>query len=230
MAKSSIRPRIRGIPRPRLVSASRGAFQAPVSATVKCRRSTSAVACNETVPSGRSRWPCSIALASGFAAGNEHVDDLIGLHSRLRQPAAQGSTARREVVDVSGEFHLEWSGLPVEQHGHVVSIAASGLKPGHEIVRHLIEGLRTAVLNEIGSTVHAVIDRAATAFDQTVGVEQQRRARRHRDAGFGAGPVGPPCQGKPVSAVQRDGGAVGVHHDGRRMARAGVDQFDRCRG
>ena len=78
-------------------------------------------------------------VGDGFAGRDEHVLNLTGLNPRLGQPAAQGGTARGELVGVGGEVQRQWSWLPVQQHGHVVRIAARGLEPRHQVVGHLIE-------------------------------------------------------------------------------------------
>jgi len=59
-------------------------------------------------------------VGDGFAGSDEHVLNLIMLDPRVRQPAAQGSTAWAQLANVSGEVHFQWGGLPVQQYGHVI--------------------------------------------------------------------------------------------------------------
>src|ERR1700735_2367732 len=64
--------------------------------------------------------PVAVAMfdgvGDGFAGSDEHVLNLIALDPSLGQPAAQGSTAWSQVPGVGGEVHLQWGGLPVQQH------------------------------------------------------------------------------------------------------------------
>src|SRR5947209_16556083 len=65
-------------------------------------------------------------ISDCFTGRDQDVLDLLRLDSRLVQPTPQGCTARRQVTDIGGEVDLEWSGLAVQQYGHIVEVAAGG--------------------------------------------------------------------------------------------------------
>ena len=81
------------------------------------------------------------------------------------------------------------------------------------------------LLDEVGRAGDTGVQRFAAALHQAVGVEQQGRPRRQRLAVFGPGPVDEDPEWRGRGAVEQLRGAVGLHHDRRRMPGAGVHQL-----
>ena len=102
------------------------------------------------MPSGRSRCPCSIALATRLSGCDQHVHRLFGIHPGTGQPAAQRGAGRREFACVGGELSIQRCGLAIQQQRDVVLIAIAGRQPRHDLVGQALERGGPVVLNDVG--------------------------------------------------------------------------------
>ena len=115
--------------------------------------------------------------------------------------------------------------MTVEQNHNIVLITVTRREIGHDLVRQVIQRRTQALLNQGGRLRNAVLQADTSTLDQTIGVEQQGRTRRHRHAGFRTRPAQSQPEGDGVGRIKHVATTVGVHHDGWRMPCTGVHQF-----
>ena len=116
-----------------------GGFHEPVSTTVTCNRSASAVARRYWCPRRR----CAVAVLDGvgecLAGGDEH------LRASDRDPPRPWSATRAvrhgwgEMARARRESRSRGCGLAVQQQGDVVLIAIRGREPGHDSHGRIIQ-------------------------------------------------------------------------------------------